>query len=132
MGYFWDNFERLLGYFWETFGILLGYFFVILGDLGQLMTSSGLSEDYNMIFKFSSKRLTLIALALFSIIVMPPAGWHTIQSAQGLAWHKSHRGELIGAKANLYCEAIELVCGGSPKICFLVERKSQYRVKSEG
>ena len=23
----------------------------------------------------------------------------------------------IGAKANLYCEAIELVCGGSPKIC---------------
>ena len=38
----------------------------------------------------------------------------------------------IGAKANLYCEAIELVCGGSPKICVLVERKSQHRVKSEG
>ena len=27
---------------------------------------------------------------------------------------------VIGAKANLYC-AIELVCGGSPKICVLVE-----------
>ena len=23
----------------------------------------------------------------------------------------------IGAKINLYCEAIELVCGGSPRIC---------------
>ena len=39
---------------------------------------------------------------------------------------------LIGAKPNLYCEAIELVCGGSPKICVLVERKSQHRVKLEG
>ena len=38
----------------------------------------------------------------------------------------------IGAKPNLYCEAIELVCGGSPKICVLVERKSRLRVKSEG
>ena len=37
----------------------------------------------------------------------------------------------IGAKPNLYCEAIELVCGGSPKICVLVERKSLHRVKSE-
>ena len=35
----------------------------------------------------------------------------------------------IGAKPNLYCEAIELVCGGSPKICVLVERKSRLRVK---
>ena len=23
----------------------------------------------------------------------------------------------IGAKPNLYCEAMELVCGGSPKVC---------------
>ena len=38
----------------------------------------------------------------------------------------------IGAKPNLYCEAIELVCGGSPKICVLVERKSQHRVRWEG
>ena len=38
----------------------------------------------------------------------------------------------IGAKPNLYCEAIELVCDGSPKICVLVERKSQLRVKKEG
>ena len=30
-------------------------------------------------------------------------------------------GESIGAKPNLYREAIELVCGGSPKICVLVE-----------
>ena len=27
----------------------------------------------------------------------------------------------IGAKPNLYCKAIELVCGGSPKICVLRE-----------
>ena len=32
--------------------------------------------------------------------------------------------EVIGAKPNLYCEAIELVCGGSPKICVLVDRKA--------
>ena len=37
----------------------------------------------------------------------------------------------IGAKPNLYCEAIELVCGGSPKICVLVEGKALDRVKSE-
>ena len=30
----------------------------------------------------------------------------------------------IGAKPNLYCEAIELVCGGSPKVCVLVEWKA--------
>ena len=29
----------------------------------------------------------------------------------------------IGAKPNFYCEAIELVCGGSPRICVLVEWK---------
>ena len=39
--------------------------------------------------------------------------------------------ESIGAKSNLYCEAIELVCGGSPKVCFLVERKARHRVKLE-
>ena len=37
----------------------------------------------------------------------------------------------IGAKPNLYCEAIELVCGGSPKICVLVERKALDIAKSE-
>ena len=37
----------------------------------------------------------------------------------------------IGAKPNLYCEAIELVCGGSPKVCVLVEWKALDRVKSE-
>ena len=37
----------------------------------------------------------------------------------------------IGAKPNLYCEAIELVGGGSPKVCVLVERKALDRVKSE-
>ena len=37
----------------------------------------------------------------------------------------------IGAKPNLYCEAIELVCGGSPKVCVLVEWKGRHRVKSE-
>ena len=35
----------------------------------------------------------------------------------------------IGAKPNLYCEAIELV--GSPKVCVLVEWKARHRVKSE-
>ena len=38
---------------------------------------------------------------------------------------------IIGAKPNLYCEAIELVCGGSPKDCVLVEWKALDRVKSE-
>ena len=38
---------------------------------------------------------------------------------------------VIGAKPNLYCEAIELVCGGSPKVCVLVEWKALDRVKSE-
>ena len=37
----------------------------------------------------------------------------------------------IGAKLNLYCGAIELVCDGSPKVCVLVERKALDRVKSE-
>ena len=37
----------------------------------------------------------------------------------------------IGAKPNLYCEAIELVCGGSPIGCGLVERKAKDRVKWE-
>ena len=37
----------------------------------------------------------------------------------------------IGAKANLYCKAIELVCGGSPKVCVLVECKARHKVKSE-
>ena len=37
----------------------------------------------------------------------------------------------IGAKPNIYCEAIELVCGGSPKVCVLVEWKALDRVKSE-
>ena len=41
------------------------------------------------------------------------------------------RAAAIGAKPNLYREAIELVCGGSPKICVLVERKSRQRVKSK-
>ena len=39
--------------------------------------------------------------------------------------------KIIGAKPNLYCEAIELVCGGSPKVCVLVEWKALDRVKSE-
>ena len=38
---------------------------------------------------------------------------------------------IIGAKPNLYCEVIELVCGGSPKPCVLVEWKALDRVKSE-
>ena len=43
-------------------------------------------------------------------------------------------GDLIGApaidaKPNLYCEAIELVCGGSPIGCGQVERKAQLRGK---
>ena len=42
------------------------------------------------------------------------------------------RAATIGAKPNLYCKAIELVCGGSPKICVLIERKSWDRVKLEG
>ena len=37
----------------------------------------------------------------------------------------------IGAKPNIYCEAIELVFGGSPKVCVLLERKALNRVKSK-
>ena len=37
----------------------------------------------------------------------------------------------IGAKPNLYCEAIKLVCSGSPNIFVLVERKALGRAKSE-
>ena len=37
----------------------------------------------------------------------------------------------IGAKPNLYCKAIELACGGSPKVCVLIEWKARHRVKSE-
>ena len=37
----------------------------------------------------------------------------------------------IGAKPNLNCKAIELVCGGSPKVCVLVEKKALDRVKLE-
>ena len=37
----------------------------------------------------------------------------------------------IGTTANLHCEAIELVCGGSPKVCALVEWKAVDRVKLE-
>ena len=37
----------------------------------------------------------------------------------------------IDAQPNIYCEAIELVCGGSPKVCVLVERKALDRVKWE-
>ena len=40
-------------------------------------------------------------------------------------------GEIIGAKPDLFCEAIELVCGGSPKLCVLVEWKALDRVKLE-
>ena len=39
--------------------------------------------------------------------------------------------DIIGAKPNFYCEAIELVCGGSPRICVLVEWKALDRAKSE-
>ena len=35
------------------------------------------------------------------------------------SWHAA-----IGAKPNLYCKAIELVCGGSPKVCVLIEGRA--------
>ena len=38
---------------------------------------------------------------------------------------------LIGAKPNLYCEALELMCGGSPIGCGLVESKAQLFVLKE-
>ena len=38
---------------------------------------------------------------------------------------------VIGAKLKLHCKAIELVCGGSPKLCVVVEWKALDRVKSE-
>ena len=37
----------------------------------------------------------------------------------------------IGAKPDLYSKTIELVCGGSPIGCVLVERKAQHRGKWE-
>jgi hypothetical protein len=60
----------------------------------------------------------------------PYCNWSTKMA--GIIWLGSTSVQHIGAKPNLYCEAIELVCGGSPKICVLVERKSQHRVKWEG
>ena len=40
-----------------------------------------------------------------------------------IAWEGDIPHTDIGAKPNLYCKVIELVCGGSPKICVLVEWK---------
>ena len=39
--------------------------------------------------------------------------------------------DTIGAKPNIYCKAIELVCMGSPKVCVLEEWKARHRVKLE-
>ena len=50
---------------------------------------------------------------------------------QKYALSTSRTSTFIGAKPNLYCETIELVCGGSPKVCVLIEWKSRHRVKSE-
>ena len=52
---------------------------------------------------------------------------------QGSCGHTSplYVTHIIGAKPNLYCEAIELVCVGSPKVGVLVEWKALDRVKSE-
>ena len=44
---------------------------------------------------------------------------------------KTRRSSPLGAKPNLYCEAMELVCGGSPKDCVLVVRKALDKVKLE-
>ena len=55
-------------------------------------------------------------------------------SKLGVMRHLSSKGDAenpIGAKPNFYCKAIELVCGGSPRICVLVEWKALDRVKSE-
>ena len=38
-------------------------------------------------------------------------------------------GGTIGAKPKIYSEAIELVCGGSPICCVLLERNAQHRGK---
>ena len=43
----------------------------------------------------------------------------------------SHSGITIGAKPNLYSKAIELVYGGSPIGCVLVERKAQHKGKRQ-
>ena len=62
-----------------------------------------------------------------SSVPQPESSWHQCSTCRfGLAGTGG-----IGAKPNLYCEAIELVCGGSPKVCVLVERKALDRVKSE-
>ena len=37
----------------------------------------------------------------------------------------------LGGKPNFYCEAIELVCDGSPNICVFTEWKFRHRVKLE-
>ena len=42
---------------------------MILGDIGELRTSSGLYEDYNSILSLISKSLALIALALLGILL---------------------------------------------------------------
>ena len=55
-------------------------------------------------------------------------GQHDLEETNGIC-----RLEIrdIGAKPNLYSEAIELVFGGSPIGCVLVERKAQHRGKLE-
>ena len=53
----------------------------------------------------------LLSLQLYSVLGFP------------LYEDTDLRSRGIGAKPNLYCKAIELVCGGSPNLVGLVERK---------
>ena len=63
--------------------------------------------------------------------VVPEAAGVDSVPRRGLGGAPVTGGRGIGAKPNLYCEAIELVCGGSSKICVLVEWKALDRVKSK-
>ena len=61
----------------------------------------------------------------------PKLCWQVDHSCSSNIMLEQFQAVAIGAKPNLYCEAIELVYGGSPKVCVLVEWKALDRVKSE-
>ena len=69
---------------------------MILGDLGDLMTSSGLSQDENRIFKLNSKSLSMIALALF--LFMAISGVYVVMKVSTLEYFSSRSSVVISLK----------------------------------
>ena len=77
--------------------------------------------------QFLNKKLTIF---LVTEAAFPYCNW--LMKMARIIWFGSISVDIcIGAKLNLYCKSIELVFGGSPKLCVLVEWKAQDRVNSE-